>query len=143
MSRNNIFSYFKVRTKAQLKVDSLITVNPYFVAIEEGKNISILCSAISPITSCLFNIPGEEKEIKLIADEVRTDGYAYYGDGFESGQCGITIKHINKENGGNITCTVDLNQHLSGIKAKIPVTITKELPVGEFRKGDEIIENIN
>lgn len=110
---------------------SLVIANPYFVAIEEGKNVSIVCRAISPITSCVFTIPGETNQIVLRDDnETRSDKYEYAGDGFESGQCGIKIYGIKKENNGKASCIVDLNPHLRNIKADIPITITKELPIG-------------
>jgi hypothetical protein len=108
-----------------------VVANPYFVAIEEGQNVTIVCRAISPITSCVFTLAGEDNPIILSENnETRSDNYEYAGNGFESGQCGITIYGIKKENNGKASCTVDLNRHLRDIKADIPITITKELPIG-------------
>lgn len=111
---------------------SLVVANPYFVAIEEGQNVTFVCRAISPITSCIFTLAGEENPIILSENdnETRSDNYEYAGNGFESGQCGITIYGIKKENNGKAFCIVDLNPHLRDIKADIPITITKELPIG-------------
>lgn len=103
------------------------------MAIEEGQNVTIVCRAISPITSCSFTLPGEVNQIKLTDEnETRSDNYEYAGDGFENGQCGITIYGIKKENNGKASCTVDLNPHLKNIQAIIPITITKELPRGKY-----------
>lgn len=111
---------------------NLVVANPYFVAIEEGQNVTIVCRAISPITSCVFTLAGEENPIILSENdnETRSDNYEYAGNGFKSGQCGITIYGIKKENNGKAFCKVDLNPHLRDIKADIPITITKELPIG-------------
>jgi hypothetical protein len=117
----------------QVKTQSvgLLTTEPNFVAIPEGENVTLVCRAISPITSCSFILPGESSEIKLIPNETRRDSnYDYFGDGFTSGQCGIFIANVKKENNGNAACIVDLNEHLSGIKANISIIITKELPKG-------------
>lgn len=117
----------------QAKNVSLVVAVPYQVAIEEGKNVTIVCRAISPITSCTFSIPGEINQIVLKDDnETRSDNYEYAGSGFESGQCGITIYGLKRENNGRASCTVDLNPHLRDIKAEIPITITKELPRGLY-----------
>jgi hypothetical protein len=112
---------------------SLVEPSPDFVAIEEGGNVSMVCKAISPIISCSFIVPGELDEIKLIPNETSSnDNYEYYGDGFEQGVCGITIKYIKKEHNGKASCIVDLNEHLSRVGADIQITITKELPIGVY-----------
>lgn len=115
---------------------SLVVANPYFVAIEEGQNVTIVCRAISPITSCIFTLAGEENPIILSENEneTRSDNYEYAGNGFESGQCGITIYGIKKENNGKAYCKIDLNPHLRDIQAEIPITITKTLPIGNKKK---------
>ncbi|KAG5676892.1 hypothetical protein PVAND_006696 [Polypedilum vanderplanki] len=128
---NSIFFILVLFAKAQMEKSSsasLIKANPYFVAIEEGKNVSILCSAISPITSCHFIIPGEDQPLNLIENHTRNDNYEYFGNGYENGECGITITSIKKGNEGNVSCVVDLNEHLKNIRENIPITITKELP---------------
>lgn len=113
---------------------SLVEPTPEFVAIEEGRNVSVLCKAISPITACSFIVPGESDEIKLIPNETSgNDNYEYYGDGFDSGECGIMIKFVKKENNGKASCIVDLNEHLTRVGADIQITITKELPIGKRR----------
>lgn len=111
---------------------SLLATNPYFVAVEEGKNVTMVCAAISPIEACSFLIPGEMEIITLIENETRSDNFEYFGDGFVNGQCGISITSVKKENGGNATCIVDLNEHLKSIKEQIQITITKELPIGKL-----------
>jgi len=131
--------FFKsaVNVKAQTNQSvNLVVANPYFVAIEEGQNVTIVCRAISPITSCIFTLAGEENPIILSENdnETRSDNYEYAGNGFESGQCGITIYGIKKENNGKAHCKVDLNPHLRDIQADIPITITKTLPIGNKKK---------
>lgn len=116
---------------------SLVESIPNFVAIEEGKNVSILCRAISPITSCSFIIPDEFEEIKLIPNETGNDNesnkkYKYFGSGYEKGECGITIINVKKENNGKASCIVDLNKHLTRVGTDIQITITKELFVGKL-----------
>lgn len=112
---------------------SLVEPTPEFVAIEEGRNVSIKCKAISPITSCSFRVPGELDEIKLMPNETSSDddNYEYFGEGYDAGECGITIKLIKKEHNGKASCIVDLNEHLTRVGADIQITITKELPIGK------------
>lgn len=132
---------------AESKNVSLVQSTPEFVAIEEGRNVSILCKAISPITSCSFIVPGEFEEIKLIPNETTTttttssensnddkNNYEYFGSGYENGECGITIIHIKKEHNGKASCIVDLNKHLSRIGTDIQITITKEHFAGKVVK---------
>lgn len=113
---------------------SLVQSIPDFVAVEEGKNVSMLCKAISPITSCSFIVPGEFEEIIINPNETTSsnEAYEYYGSGFDSGECGITIIHIKKENNGKASCIVDLNEHLRRVGTDIQITITKELSVGKL-----------
>lgn len=118
---------------AESKNVSLVQSMPDFVAIEEGKNVSMLCKAISPITSCSFIVPGELEEIKISPNETSSnDAYEYYGSGFDNGECGITIIHIKKENNGKASCIVDLNEHLRRVGTDIQITITKELFAGKL-----------
>jgi hypothetical protein len=111
---------------------TVVEASPEFVAIEEGKNVSMLCKAISPITSCSFIVPGELDEIKLNPNETQQGAYEYFGSGFDTGECGITITHIKKENNGKASCIVDLNPHLTRVGTDIQITITKELIIGEL-----------
>jgi hypothetical protein len=79
-------------------------------------------------------VPGEQQPLNLIENDTRSDNYEYFGSGLADGQCGITIFNIKRENGGNATCIIDLNEHLKNIRQNIPITITKELPRGESIK---------
>lgn len=119
---------------AESKNVSIVQSIPEFVAVEEGKNVSMLCKAISPITSCSFIVPGELEEIKISPNETTSsnDAYEYFGSGFDSGECGITIINIKKENNGKASCIVDLNEHLRHVGTDIQITITKELSVGKL-----------
>lgn len=140
---NNLFAASLVL--AESKNVSLVQSTPEFVAVDEGNNVTILCKAISPITSCSFIIAGEFEEIKLIPNETSNgddNNYEYFGDGYESGECGITIIHIKKENNGKASCIVDLNKHLSRVGTDIQITITKELFSGKLSSTTNLFINI-
>ncbi len=130
--KEHVVILFAESIDAESRNVSLVQPTPEFVEVEEGKNVSIVCKAISPITSCRFVVPGELDEIKLIPNETSSNkNFEYYGSGFETGECGIAINFIKKENNGKASCIVDLNEHLKNIGADVQITITKELPVGK------------
>lgn len=50
-----------------------------------------------------ITIPGAPTLI-LSPDLSRNDGYHYFGAGLQSGQCGVQIDNIRKENHGEMKC---------------------------------------
>lgn len=88
----------------------------------EGESVSILCSFGKPVSVCRFYTP-EGSTIKI--NERLQGKYAYYGSGFENGQCGITINDLSKRDEGRWKCSLDIGATFDDVEGFFNVTIRK------------------
>lgn len=77
----------------------------------EGDSASIICRIGKPVTYCRIQLPSVKNandNIVLLSDTEQSliPGYAYNGEGFAKGQCGVTIEKISARHNGNLTCNV-------------------------------------
>lgn len=99
------------------------SVDPEHVEKNEGESASILCSFGRPVERCRFITP--------IGDTFRLpDGgsrgkFQYFGNGFTSGQCGITITNLEKNDEGTWRCSLDVGDDVDDVVGSFNVTITK------------------
>ncbi|CAO1305735.1 unnamed protein product [Diamesa hyperborea] len=73
------------------------------LATQEGQNVTLLCRYGLPIQLCRITMAGAPTLI-LSPENPRNDGYHYFGAGLQSGQCGVQIDNIRKENHGEMKC---------------------------------------
>ncbi|CAO1366583.1 unnamed protein product [Diamesa serratosioi] len=95
-----IFSVFATQAHAQQRVS---TEPESSLATQEGQNVTLLCRYGLPIQLCRITIPGAPTLI-LSPENPRNDGYHYFGAGLQSGQCGVQIDNVRKENHGDMKC---------------------------------------
>jgi len=108
-----------------------------------------MCRFATPITRCVFFIPGEDAEVKLSPTWTRHDNFRYHGNGLENGECGISILNLRAVNNGNATCSLDLNDGLSDVVGQIEIAIARapQLPEitinndrGDRLQADDILD---
>lgn len=130
--------------------DRVADPDPRNIATQTGANIKLLCRVAVPITSCGFRIPGEYSEQKFNEVWQRSDNYRYFGQGLESGECGIEILSVNENMNGVFTCRLDMNDGGTDALANITVTIAKPpqdprieiINAQEFYESGEEIEAV-
>lgn len=97
-----MFFYFS-GIQSQQRAD----VTPSQTIVRVGQNVSLLCRFGQPLLYCRFELPN--KSVKVLSPQWNNDNsYAYYGEGYEVGQCGITINNIRPEHNGNFHCSLGL-----------------------------------
>uniref|UniRef100_U5EPA2 Putative cell adhesion molecule 4 n=1 Tax=Corethrella appendiculata TaxID=1370023 RepID=U5EPA2_9DIPT len=90
---------FSVTVNAQ-QVDT----DPKQVIVTENQSVNLLCRFGKPIDSCSIDVPGEQTI--LLRPQASRDGLTYYGQGFEAGQCGVTIDRIQAKHNGVLRCNL-------------------------------------
>jgi hypothetical protein len=66
---------------------------------------SLLCSLnAGQVTDCSFTRP--DGKVILPSEGIGNANYSYFGDGFENGDCGLTIHKVQEEDKGLWKCTV-------------------------------------
>jgi hypothetical protein len=66
---------------------------------------ALLCTLQSePVTNCRFTRP--DGEVILLNDGIGNADYSYYGNGFNKGDCGLTIHRVQEVDRGQWKCTV-------------------------------------
>lgn len=100
--------------------------DPRYIETRQGATIKLMCRVGQPISTCRFILPGEPIEIKLNPDwPQRNDNFKYFGDGLQSGQCGLEIESVREEYHGNATCVLDPNDGLADVIGNIEIVIAK------------------
>lgn len=85
----------------------VVVANSSTKPIYYGNKVHLLCTYEKPISGCRFIIPGETSDILLESQKNSSENaekYQYFGNGFETGECGITIFNATKENEGYAKC---------------------------------------
>lgn len=78
------------------------------VVNNQSRHLTVKCFALQgySINSCTFVAPSGDL-YHLTNSSYANSGFAYVGGGFEDGECGIQLSHVEK-NIGNWTCSVGL-----------------------------------
>lgn len=67
--------------------------------------LDLLCRIpLEPVTDCTFTRP--DGEVLLPAEGVGNAYYSYFGDGFNDGDCGLTIHQLQEADKGWWECSV-------------------------------------
>lgn len=107
------------------QVNRVADADPKYIATQEGQDINLMCRIAQPVASCRFSIPGELNEIKLNPRWARNDNFAYFGEGLDKGQCGISIRNVKESYHGNATCRLDPDDGQADAIAQIEIVIAK------------------
>ncbi|XP_071441515.1 fasciclin-3 isoform X2 [Hetaerina americana] len=118
-------------------------VTPKTALILPGNNITILCRVGKPIYFCRFEIPEEKTAILLVPGRTGKGTISYYGNGFESGQCGLRLENIQPKQNGHLNCTMGVSDETEEAKGTMTLTVAQspqlpELRVAVGRKGSYI-----
>lgn len=120
----NLISRFSTVFIASVQCNLIADTRPSYVTKQEGETVDLLCTFGRSIERCDFDMPSGQR-IKLNPNVAERDGFSYYGEGFERGQCGLTITKLSKEHEGNFTCRLDLGIESEDAVGMIQVSIAK------------------
>ncbi|XP_046383394.1 fasciclin-3 isoform X3 [Ischnura elegans] len=118
-------------------------VDPKNALVLPGNNITILCRVGKPIYFCRFEIPGETNAVTLMPGKPAKGGISYYGNGFESGQCGLRLENIRSKQNGHLNCTMGVTDETEEAKGTMTLIVAQspqlpELRVAVGRKGSYV-----
>ncbi|XP_011638047.1 fasciclin-3 isoform X4 [Pogonomyrmex barbatus] len=135
----------------EAKQGQIIDIEPKKeTAVRVGEKLQILCKAEQPLRVCRVEIPGEGSMVLSERDKPSEDGIEYYGDGLNSGQCGVRITKVKETHDGMFKCSltaIDARQEsTASIKIIVarppnkPILLTNRGSVGShtFRKGEKL-----
>jgi hypothetical protein len=83
-----------------------------------GEKAHLLCSYEDPIIGCKFVIPGVVNQIQLAPQQppfiITESGFkfSYFGNGYERGDCGVTIHNLTFVNHGDAVCTLVISDDM-------------------------------
>lgn len=83
-----------------------------------------MCRFGRAIDRCDFYDPYNTR-IKLNPEFPETNGFKYYGNGLDNGQCGITIQRLDMRHQGNWTCRLDFGDGRADAVGRIQVEIAQ------------------
>ncbi|CAK9817723.1 Fas3 [Anthophora quadrimaculata] len=90
-----------------------------------GESLNILCRVGKPLVVCRVEIPGEQGGMVLSKGQPPEDGIEYYGEGIESGQCGVHIAKIKESHDGIFKCTVTVTDVRPEVQASLKIIVAK------------------
>lgn len=108
----------------QCQNQRVASTNPKEITGQEGQEVNLLCTFGKAIERCTFELPNGERP-KLSPKWDNHQNYKYFGTGLENGQCGLTIKNLQRDVEGNVTCRLDLGDGLDDAVGVIPVEIAR------------------
>ncbi|KOC60726.1 Fasciclin-3, partial [Habropoda laboriosa] len=94
-------------------------------AVRLGESLNILCRVGKPLLVCRVEIPGEQGGRVLSKEQQADDGVEYYGEGKETGQCGVHIAKIKESHDGIFKCTLTAIDVRPEAQASLKIIVAK------------------
>ncbi|XP_038107196.1 fasciclin-3 isoform X2 [Culex quinquefasciatus] len=92
-----------ISAQSQIRVD---TDPAQVVVTENQRNVSLMCRVGRPIQFCTFTLPSSSQQVALTPGQPAANGLQYFGEGYQKGQCGVTIDRITTAHNGQVKCSV-------------------------------------
>ncbi|XP_071565620.1 fasciclin-3 isoform X3 [Temnothorax nylanderi] len=134
----------------EAKSSTFVDIDPKKeTAVRVGESLQILCSAQQPLRVCRVEIPGEGS-IVLNANDASEDGIEYYGNGLNSGQCGVRIAKVKENHDGIFKCSLTVVKARQESTASLKIIVARppnnpdlrinrgSLGGNRFRKGEKL-----
>ncbi|XP_076248903.1 fasciclin 3 isoform X2 [Calliopsis andreniformis] len=113
-------------TVSASKSNLVVDIDPkHQTAVRLGESLQILCRVGRPLQVCRVEIPGEGGGILLSKNQPPEDGIEYYGEGTETGQCGVHIHKIKETNDGIFKCTLIPTDNRAEAQASVKIIVAK------------------
>ncbi|XP_018301715.1 fasciclin-3 isoform X2 [Mycetomoellerius zeteki] len=137
----------------EAKSNMFINIEPREqTAVRVGETLQILCTAQrEQLRVCRVEIPGEGSIVLTGSDPPSEDGnIEYYGNGLNSGECGVRIAKVKESYHGTFKCSLttknarqEATASLNIVVAKPPETVeiytnSGSLGGNRFRKGEKL-----
>lgn len=137
--------FFLIAVISYVQCQNVASVDPSLVEKAEGDFAEILCRYGKQIDRCRFEQLGTRLTIKLWEGR-NSDGYSYFGEGLDRGQCGLRIESLRREHEGNWTCVLDLGDNSDDVIGDFKISIARapKLPElyiqdqNQLREGSEL-----
>lgn len=95
-------------------------------AVRVGESLQILCRAGRPLRVCRVEIPGEGNAMVLSQGQPPEDGIEYFGEGIESGQCGVRIAKVKEIHDGLFKCSLTPTDSRQEATASLKIIVASE-----------------
>ncbi|XP_028049189.2 fasciclin-3 isoform X6 [Monomorium pharaonis] len=118
-------------------------------AVRVGESVQILCNANQPLRVCRVEIPGEGSMV-LTGIDPPEDGIEYYGNGLNTGQCGVRIARVKENHDGIFKCSLTTLKTRQETTASLKIIVARppnnpdlrtnrgSLGMNRFRKGEKL-----
>ncbi|XP_057319430.1 fasciclin-3 isoform X2 [Microplitis mediator] len=94
------------------------------VAVRVGESLRIMCRVGQPVQFCRVEIPSQGSMV-LQPNQNANDGIEYYGEGLQTGQCGVYIHHVKEEYDGIFKCAIITNGSRSEVDNSLTIIVAK------------------
>lgn len=113
-----------------------IDVEPKEATVRYGQNVTLLCRSGKELDYCRFEIPN--LDAFRISDRTKSDSYSYYGNGLESGDCGVHLYRVDLKNNGKVRCTLGFKENDSEGSATIDLVVGSKVLIIFFKEQNLI-----
>lgn len=96
------------------------------IAIRTGESLTIMCRVGQPVMFCRVESPVGQSMI-LQPGVPNDHGIEYFGDGLQSGQCGVRIKKVTELNDGEFKCGLTINGSQPEATGKLRIIVASKL----------------
>ncbi|CAD6230577.1 GSCOCG00006829001-RA-CDS [Cotesia congregata] len=83
-----------------------------------------MCRVGLPVQYCRIEIPSM-KSMFLQPNQNANDGIEYYGDGLQTGQCGVYIQRVKEEFDGKFLCAITTNGSRTEVDNTVKIVVAK------------------
>lgn len=95
------------------------------VAVRVGESLRIMCRVGQPVQFCRVEIPSQRSMV-LQPNQNANDGIEYYGEGLQTGQCGVYIHHVKEEYNGTFKCGIITNGNRQEINNSLDIIVASK-----------------
>ncbi|CAG5103473.1 Similar to Fas3: Fasciclin-3 (Drosophila melanogaster) [Cotesia congregata] len=112
-------------TTTTTRASSSVDIQPSGqVAVRVGEPLKIMCRVGLPVQYCRIEIPSM-KSMFLQPNQNANDGIEYYGDGLQTGQCGVYIQRVKEEFDGKFLCAITTNGSRTEVDNTVKIVVAK------------------
>ncbi|XP_074097501.1 fasciclin 3 isoform X2 [Cotesia typhae] len=119
------FAVLLIVSAVQAGLSSSVDIQPSGqVAVRVGEPLKIMCRVGLPLINCRVQIPTLDSMF-LLPNQNANDGIEYYGDGLQTGQCGVYIHSVQKQFDGRFLCAVLTNSSRNELANTVNIVVAK------------------
>ncbi|XP_014254042.1 fasciclin-3 isoform X2 [Cimex lectularius] len=115
------------------------------MVVQAGQELVILCQAGVSLGNCQFEVPGDGS-LTLNMNQKPYKNIVYYGEGYNKGQCGLNLRHVQDYHNGLFKCSLTEEGNVPNFSEDINVVVAQKplvpsLSIKGNREKDSFSEN--